>query len=388
MNTSITKELGSESENVEEMIEVDDWGWIREGFYRGWKVLFDFNISNENNETEHFELKNVKIPKGIILEIYADSNNDSIFDANDTLLGFDRDLDGEWDSVQGFDTNQNNLPEIAIEPKANTTFFVFLRADYNLHFYAKFQKVIEPLSDGTLTYSKKTIYDTSLMRVFVVPKKDIETNNGDITFTKMDSGSSTFYYGEWKGSENSEIQINLRGEAPGQKTSTQDNQNEIITFLFVIILVIILIGVMAFRRKQEKTKLERSKNIDKSRTGIKKSRTIRESQDIASEESKPKVSRVEYQRLLKKRKKLRSMLRRIKAKEFEDDTEKEIELELASELEVKLKKVESELKKKKVILNKQKTGKTKALKRLEEDYKAGSLDKEIYIELKKKYMGK
>jgi hypothetical protein len=370
------------------MIEVDDWGWIREGFYRGWKVLFDFNISNENNETEHFELKNVKIPKGIILEIYADSNNDSIFDANDTLLGFDRDLDGEWDSVQGFDTNQNNLPEIAIEPKANTTFFVFLRADYNLHFYAKFQKVIEPLSDGTLTYSKKTIYDTSLMRVFVVPKKDIETNNGDISFTKMDSGSSIFYYGEWDGSENSEIQINLRGEAPGQKTSTQDNQNEIITFLFVIILVIILIGVMAFRRKQEKTKLERSKNIEKSHTGIKKPRTIRESQDMASKASKQKVSRVEYQRLLKKRKKLRSMLNRIKAKEFEDDTEKEIELELASELEVKLKKVESELKKKKVILNKQKTGKTKALKRLEEDYKAGSLDKEIYIELKKKYMGK
>ena len=106
---------------------------------------------------------------------------------------------------------------------------------------------------------------------------------------------------------------------------------------------------------------------------------------------KKKITKAQYQKLLHKRRKLKMMISQMRTKETEDETEKEIHLDLCEGLETKLKSLNSELKKHKddFKIDNESTGSSskniKALKRLEDDYKAGRLDKELYIELKQKY---
>jgi hypothetical protein len=398
INTTIKKEMGSASENVETMVEPDEWGWKRDGFYRGWKSIFNFNLSNEQSDPEQFEIKNLKIPEGLIFEIYIDDNDNQFLDRNDSLLTYDSNYNGFLNSVQKYDSDTNGIPDIELKANENKTLFVYLRADYTLHFYSKFQKTFDPSKDGSIKYSKDTIYDTSFMRVFAIPKNDFKTSNGDISFEKMNPGGNEFYYGTWSGAKNDQVSISFNGETGsnfGNNNATTDF--EILIFIVIIFLIIISIIIyMSLRKKRysDYEEYERPRNEERPMKNNKRRRIEQTVNSNQKEQSTTRrISKAQYQKLINKKKKLKNMITKIKNKEFEDETEKEIELELCLELESKLKNVKKELKKYKTQIEKDKANEeqqlknAKAITRLTEDYQAGIIDREMYTEMVRKYSG-
>jgi hypothetical protein len=318
---TINKLVDSSSEAVEELIETDDWNWIRDGFYHGWRTFVNFTIKNTKNQSETFELEIFDFPAGVRLELVEDSNANSIFDSPDNLMAFDSDYDGKWESVPTSDSDNNSVPDISLNASESRSFLVYLRADYKLHFLTKYQKQIEPSSDGIVEFNKKTIYDTSLMRVYIIPNEKTSIYDSEINFEKRLSEDTLYYYGEWSGNRDNEVTFQLKKETINTIDSN-DPSDQILSISVIIILVVLLLAIIGFRAKMKKDKEIRAKEIERKK------------------------------RLMAKKKKAEVKTRTSKA------------------APKKIEKTEKQ---------------TKALSRLEEDYKAGNLDEEIYEELKERY---
>jgi hypothetical protein len=382
--TELFEQINADSEVVEHLIEPDSWGWIRTGFYRGWVAFFNLTIPNNNAEDQKFQFNHSKIPAGVKFEIYLDNDNDRLVTNNDTLLGYDSDYDGFINPSPQFEVNRSNessdivqkgIIEFPILNTDNTTVLVYLRADYTYHFLSKYQTYSESIDDKTSILNKQTIYDTQLMRVFVVPNDDISFEPGDISFQKRQSGSDVYYYGEWQGLEGEEVDVKLIVESSSENRDEAKNnaQNDSNIFVLIIIIAIILAGAMVFRSRRAKYYAEIEAIDDERKPGEEaKKKTKR------TKTTKPKT---DLSQLLGKKRMLKKKIEEIKAKEFENEIERDIDIEMCSQLEIKLNNLEREIKRVKAA----QTKKPEALIRLEADHKAGVIDKDIYNELKEKY---
>lgn len=309
---TITHEIDTASKEINKLIEPDPWAWVREGFYHGWNLVFNFSLKNKYNESMTFEINNQNLPPGVKIELYFDSDNNTILSDNDTLISFDRDFDGKWDASPYYDSNGNNIPDIQLPGNNSETFFVYVRADYMLHFLSKYNQDFRPEAGGSVDFIKETIYDTDMLRIFIVPNSDTNLNNNEISFQERHSEGNMFYYGEWKGAKETELKIHLTSE-----TEDKDEKFDQYIIGMVIIFSIILIAIIIARVNKKKHQQKEAQRIK---------RTVK----------------------------------------------------------VKQTKKPGSIRKKAGEQNK-KQKRSKALKRLEEDYEAGMIDKEIYEELKEKY---
>ncbi|MDP6156948.1 MAG: hypothetical protein QF682_12560 [Candidatus Thermoplasmatota archaeon] len=139
--TTHTRNINSSSPDSEIMVESDDWGWVREGFKRGWKSILNFTVGNNIGKKSTFEINNSGVPAGLTLELYEDSTDDGRLNKNDTLVGYDKDHDGYWDAAPNFDSDENGIPDISLVRNENKTFFVYIKANYMLHFFSLRKKV-------------------------------------------------------------------------------------------------------------------------------------------------------------------------------------------------------------------------------------------------------
>ncbi len=315
---SISKVVDSTSAQVTNLIELDTWAWVRDGFYRGWTTFINFTINNPFNRTEIYELENLRVPPGVRFEIYIDNNSNYKYETTDILMGFDGDYNGVLEPLSIYDSNENSIPDLEIPAYENRSFLIYLRADYSLHFLTKYQKSINPSNDGIIEINKKTIYDTSLMRVFIIPHEGFSIETGDVEIEKRESEGSLFFYGEWSGVKNDEVTFKLK-----ERTVKNNNSNnEIFIILIFFLLAALLITIIIFRSQKNKA-AQKKKIMDSNK---------RQGSEFEKSRSKKNGKR---------------------SKNIDDSMVK---------------------------------SQSKALKRLEEDYKSGRLGKEIYEELKKRYM--
>ncbi len=393
---NITKKIDSTTEDLEKLVESDPGGWTREGFEHGWTLIFNFTINNTNNVTDIFEFKNLKVPPGLRFSLYVEANNNGSLDFDDPIIGFESNYDGFWEAWEGYDTNLNYIPDISLKGNESKTFYVYLRADYRLHFLTKYKKSYEPSKDGMITFNKETIYDTTLMRVFVVLKLNGVVKSDSLSFQERQSEDHYFLYGEWSGSKSQEISIELEGEAPSTFVTAGDTINRenglIITILLIGIVLLVAIMFRVNHRKKLREKERSLRKASKKKSAVKSKRNVAIATSGATK-SKPtnkKTGEMEYGGLLEKRAHYKKIINRLKVKEYEDEVEKEMEMEICREFEKKLKSTELAIKKIEAaqpnkIPEASKQRYPKAIRRLEEDYEAGRIDKEIYDELKKNY---
>jgi hypothetical protein len=338
--TTISKTVDSNSGQVDDLREIDSWGWVREGFYRGWTTFMNFTIENLKNNTESFEIDLLKIPPGLKIELYLDKNSNSLFEKTDTLLGFDSDYDGKMEPVPGYDFDNDDIIDVNISALENRTFLIYLRADYSIHFLTQYHKTITPSDKGIIDFKKSTLYDTSLLRFFVIPKEDTFVENDNIDFEKRvsegSSGDTIYYYGEWSGNRDNEVTIKLKDETVNNEGSGFD----FLIFVFILLLALILIIFIVIRKQRRKqseaTQLRRAK-----KRGVVKPRKV-------SAKSKTKTKATATTKIKKKK----------------PSSDEEVTLE---GMDTSKRKV------------------AKALKRLTEDYKSGRIDEELYNELREKY---
>jgi len=407
IKTTHTREIDSSSPDSEIMIETDEWGWARDGFNRGWKSILNFTIGNNIGENPTIEINNSRVPRGLTLELYVDNNDDGWLNENDSLVAYDNDHDGYWESVADFDSDNNGIPDISIENE-NKTFFVYMKANYMLHFFTLYEKYFEPSDNGTITISKQTNYGTSLMRVFVIPKSGTPLGNDDISFQRKSSGSSEYYYGEWNGDEGKEISFELKGAllTPGNENDKQivtgKNNNQVAITLILGIITVVLV-VFIILRKRLARKIENVGNVsensfkgDKHRPSDENGINIQssghhESGEIPETRSTGVKIETSYDQLKEKHDRLKWLTNRIRDKTFHDEIERELEMELCREFEKKLagiekKLAEFELRRKK--REKEADGRKylKAIMLLEDDYESGVLDEEVYLELRGRYI--
>ncbi len=319
--TSYTRKVDSGSTDSDIMVETDEWGWVREGFTRGWKSILNFSVVNNAGKRSIYEINNSGIPAGLTLEMYADSNEDGWLNNNDTLVGYDSDHDGYWEAASTFDSNKNGIPDINLESNEKKTFFVYIKANYMLHFFSLYEKMFEPTENGTIKISKETLYGTSLMRVFVIPKTGPPVGIEEISFQKRSSGNSDYYYGEWEGDQGTEISFELMGALPntGEKKAddNQDggrNSDNQLAITLMLVAIGIVLTIFIILRKRLTRKMDNVTNT--------------------SENSSERISH---------------------------------------------------------DINEEKTGERKrksleALMGLEDDYESGSLDEEVYLELRERYI--
>jgi hypothetical protein len=266
-------------------------------------------------------------------------------------MGFDSDYNGKLEPVLDYDNDTNNIPDVHISAFENKSFLIYLRADYSLHFLTKYQKIIEPTEKGFINFYKLTLYDTAMMRIFIIPHEDVSVQNdvNDIDFEKRlsegASGETLYYYGEWSGGRDNEVKVRLKDE----KIKTNDTDSGFFMFLIIFILAILLLTIIVFRSHKRKT--ARIKEAKKRRA--------------LQKEQGPDKSKSGSRKVGKKTRKQRLEVKeKQKREQIEDSPENN----------------------KSSIERKQKIKTSEALKRLEEDYQSGRLDKEIYEELKKRYI--
>ncbi len=346
---SIIKTIDSKSDDVVILNEFDTWGWVRDGFNRGWSIIVNFTINNSENRSEIFEIDTLGIPPGLKIELYLDNNSNSLFDSSDILLGFDSDYDGKIRSMPDFDIDGNGIPEVNISALENKSFLIYLRADYLIHFLTKYEKRINPSKDGIFQFNKYTLYDTSLIRIFIIPHEDISVQNDEIEFEKQMSEGNLYYYGEWSGKKDSELTIRLKDET----INTNDQNFKIFIIVFILFLFAMVLVVIAVNRSRKK-KAVRTKKVKKEKELKKKHKTGKQ-----NGKGKEKTSHIKTNTK--------------KKREEQEQLVKSTKVSLGESLE----------KKENSGKHKQKT--SKALKRLEEDYSSGKIDKDIYEELKNKY---
>jgi hypothetical protein len=394
---NITKEINSTNEDLVNLIESDTWGWVRDGFEHGWTLIFNFTINNTNNETDIFDLDHIKIPAGLRFSLYYEKNNNGSLDINDPVIGFDGNYDGRWEAAGDYDSNDNNIPDISIDGNESMTFYVYVRADYRLHFLTAYKKDYNPSGAGIIQYNKDTLYDTELMRVFVVPKSDGMVESDSLFLQERSSETDFFYYGEWSGNKNQEIRIKLEGEVPdsvSKSGSSVDRESGLIIAL-VLVSLVILVAIMVRARRQKKYTMIMSHTgnfkIRKDMTGRKDQiRGRKRIKSVKKRQSKPEFDDMDYNELMKERAQFKKIIKRFKTKEYTDEVEKEIESKICREFEVKLKTVEKAITRIEAqqLLETDEEAKQryiKAIMRLEEDYEEGRIDKDIYNELKNNY---
>lgn len=393
---NITKKIDSTTEGLEKLVESDPGDWTREGFEHGWTLIFNFTINNTNNVTDIFEFKNLKVPPGLRFSLYVEANNNGSLDFDDPIIGFESNYDGFWEAWEGYDNNSNNIPDVSLNSNESKTFYVYLRADYRLHFLTKYRKVYDFSDDGTITFNKETIYDTKLMRVFIVPKLDGGVNSDALLFQERHSEGHYFLYSEWSGTKNQKLSIKIEGEEPSTSTSagnTIDRENGLIIAIFLIGIVLLAATMFRLNRRKKLREKERALKKASGKRSAVKSKISVAIATTGPHKSKPtnkKTGKMEYGELLEKRDHYKKIINRLKSQAYEDEAEKEMEMEICREFEKKLKSTNEAIKKFEAnqtnkIPEATKQRYLKAIKRLEEDYEAGRIDREIYDELKKNY---
>jgi hypothetical protein len=304
------------------LIEADSWGWAREGFNRGWISILNFTVPNEYNSSMVMELNSLQVPPGVKYELYIDNNNDSLIDLNDTLIAFDNDYDGYLNPTPDYDSDQDGHPEVTVTSYENKTFLVYLRADYMYHFLSKYHKTIDPTGKSEIIFKKQTVYDTTLMRIFLDTDYEVPQKNDDIEYEEKQSGTNYFYYGEWTGEKDNDLEFLLEVESDEESSTSspdQDNQRALTIILILIIIVsTLIVGSMAYGRIGKKHK--------KTSPVKKKSSKAKSTKDHSTKKKKHGKS--------------------------EKIADKKLQ---------------------------------KALRQLEEDYEAGELDEDVYHELREQY---
>jgi len=249
---NISKKITTDSNETLHLYEPDPWGWVRDGFYHGWTNQFNFTFKNGRNVSQRFDITNSIVPVGLAVQLYQDSNGNGIFEPEDPLLGFDEDFDGYWDPVVDFDDNENGFPDVLIESNSSATFFVFIRADYSLHFSHSYKLTMQSSDTGELIFTKETLYYTETMRLFVIPKGSAPVKSEQITMSTRKAEDITYYYGEWSGAGGSQIEIGVQGPSSEDDDGDGDFSKGIGTFLIIAgVLFAVVFGFFVFRNKSK-----------------------------------------------------------------------------------------------------------------------------------------
>ncbi len=106
--------------------------------------------------------------------------------------------------------------------------------------------------NGEIVFTKETLYYTETMRLFVIPKGSDPVKSEQISFSTRKAEDITYYYGEWSGAGGSQIDIRIKGPSSGSDGDNGDYSKGIGTFLIIAgVVFAVIFGFFVFRNKSK-----------------------------------------------------------------------------------------------------------------------------------------